>query len=204
MTLLHIDSSILGDQSVSRALSAEIVSCQTSLHPEIEVVYRDLTIDPALHLSGAHMAAWQGAAVDDASLAADLAIGTAYLGELFAAEIIVIGAPMYNFSVPSQLKAWIDRIVVAGKTFSYTAEGQLQSLLPAGKKVIIASTRGNIYGPGTPTEALEHQESYLRGVFSFLGIGDVAIVRAEGIAFGEEAKQAAFAKAREQIAALAA
>ncbi len=150
------------------------------------------------------MAAWQGAAVDDASLAADLAIGTAYLEELFAAEIIVIGAPMYNFSVPSQLKAWIHRIVVAGKTFSYTAEGQLQSLLPAGKKVIIASTRGNIYGPGTPTEALEHQESYLRGVFSFLGIGDVAIVRAEGIAFGEEAKQAAFAKAREQIAALAA
>ncbi len=204
MTLLHIDSSILGDHSTSRALSAEIVALQTSLHPGIEVVYRDLTVDPALHLSGAHMAALQGAPVEDAGLAADLATGTGYLDELFAAEIIVIGAPMYNFSVPSQLKAWIDRVVVAGKTFSYTAEGQIQSLLPPGKTVIIVSTRGNIYGPGTPTEALEHQESYLRGVFSFLDIQDVTVVRAEGIAFGDEARQAAIGKAREQIAALAA
>ncbi len=204
MTLLHIDSSILGDHSASRALSAEIVARQAALHPGIEVVYRDLTIDPALHLSGAHMAASQGAQVEDASLAADLATGGAYLDELLAAEIIVIGAPMYNFSVPSQLKSWIDRIVVAGKTFGYTAEGQLQTLLPPGKKVIIASTRGNIYGVGSPTEALEHQESYLRGVLSFLGITNVTVIRAEGIAFGEEAKQAALSKAREQIAALAA
>ncbi len=204
MTLLHIDSSILGDHSTSRSLTADVVATELSLHPGTEVVYRDLTGDPVLHLSGAHMAAFQGAAVNDAGLAADLATGAAYLDELFAAEIIVIGAPMYNFSVPSQLKAWIDRIVVAGKTFSYTAEGQIQSLLPPGKKVIIVSTRGNIYGDGTPTEALEHQESYLRGVFSFLGIQDVTIIRAEGIAFGEEAKQAAIGKAREQIAALAA
>ena len=116
MKLLHIDSSVLGTHSASRALSAEIVAKQVELHPDIQVAYRDLAADAALHLSSAHLAAWQGGAVEDSVLGADLAKGGGYLEELFAADIIVIGAPMYNFSVPSQLKAWIDRVVVAGKT----------------------------------------------------------------------------------------
>src|SRR5438034_9646094 len=117
MKLLHLDSSILGPHSVTRILSADIVQRQRALHPGLEVIYRDLAADASLHLSGAHMAAWQGAAVENEDLGQDLAKGGSYLDELFAADVIVIGAPMYNFTVPTQLKAWIDRVVVAGKTF---------------------------------------------------------------------------------------
>jgi FMN-dependent NADH-azoreductase len=202
MQLLHIDSSVLGSHSTSRALSADIVARQVALRPGIQVVHRDLATDSALHLSSAHLAAWQGGKVEDASLGADLAKGGDYLDELFAADIVVIGAPMYNFSIPSQLKAWIDRVVVAGKTFRYGpngAEGLLKN-----KKVFIASSRGNVYTPGSAAAALEHHESYLVGVLSFIGLTDVSIVRAEGLAFGPEAKEAAMLKARENIAAMAA
>jgi FMN-dependent NADH-azoreductase len=202
MQLLHIDSSVLGTNSASRALSAEIVAKQIALHPGINVVRRDLAADAASHLSSAHLAAWQGAAVEDDDLGADLAKGGAYLAELLAADIIVIGAPMYNFSIPSQLKAWIDRVVVAGKTFRYGANGA-EGLLK-NKKVFIASSRGNVYAAGSPAAAFEHHESYLTGVLSFIGLTDVAIVRAEGLAFGPEAKEAAMLKARENIAAMAA
>jgi FMN-dependent NADH-azoreductase len=202
MQLLHIDSSVLGTNSASRALSAEIVAKQIALHPGIEVVRRDLAADAASHLSSAHLAAWQGATVEDDDLGADLAKGGAYLEELSAADIIVIGAPMYNFSIPSQLKAWIDRVVVAGKTFRYGANGA-EGLLK-NKKVFIASSRGNVYAAGSPAAAFEHHESYLTGVLSFIGLTDVTIVRAEGLAFGPEAKEAAMLKARANIAAMAA
>ena len=148
MQLLHIDSSVLGTNSASRALSAEIVAKQIALHPGINVVRRDLAVDAASHLSSAHLAACQGAAVADDDLGADLAKGGAYLDELLAADIIVIGAPMYNFSIPSQLKAWIDRVVVAGKTFRYGANGA-EGLLK-NKKVFIASSRGKSMPPGLP------------------------------------------------------
>jgi FMN-dependent NADH-azoreductase len=203
MQLLHIDSSVLGSHSVSRALSAEIVARQIALRPDISVVRRDLATDTALHLSGAHLAAWQGGSVQDAELETDLAKGNAYLDEVFAADIIVIGAPMYNFSVPSQLKAWIDRVVIAGKSFRYGPNGA-ESLLPKNKKVLIASTRGGVYTGGTPAAALEHHESYLTGVLSFIGLSDVTIIRAEGIALGAAAKEASVAQARENIAAMAA
>jgi FMN-dependent NADH-azoreductase len=203
MQLLHIDSSVLGTHSASRTLSAEIVARQVALHPGIHVTHRDLAADAALHLSSAHLAAWQGGAVQDAVLGADLAKGGAYLEELLRADIIVIGAPMYNFSIPSQLKAWIDRVVVAGKTFRYGANGA-EGLLSKDKKVFIASSRGNIYAPGSPAAALEHHESYLIGVLSFMGLTDITIVRAEGLAFGAEAKEAAMLKARANIAAMAA
>jgi FMN-dependent NADH-azoreductase len=202
MQLLHIDSSVLGVNSASRALTAEIVARQVALHPELQVTYRDLAANAALHLSSGHLAAWQGGAVDDSALVADLAKGGVYLEELFAADIIVIGAPMYNFSIPSQLKAWIDRVVVAGKTFRYGANGA-EGLLK-NKKVFIASSRGNIYAAGSPAAALEHHESYLTGVLSFIGLTDVTIVRAEGLAFGTEARDAAMLKARANIAAMAA
>jgi len=202
MQLLHIDSSVLGTNSASRALSAEIVAKQIALHPGINVVRRDLAADAASHLSSAHLAAWQGAAVEDDELGADLAKGGAYLDELLAADIIVIGAPMYNFSIPSQLKAWIDRVVVAGKTFRYGANGA-EGLLK-NKKVFIASSRGNVYAAGSPAAAFEHHESYLTGVLSFIGLTNVTIVRAEGLAFGPEAKEAAMLKARASIAAIAA
>ena len=202
MQLLHLDSSALGAASVSRQLTSEIVARQRALHPGLQVIYRDLAADPALHLTGAHMAARMGATSDDATINADLVKGNAFLDELFAADILVIGAPMYNLSIPTPLKAWIDRIAVAGKTFQHTATGP-EGLLK-NKKAFIASARGGVYSAGSPAAALEHQESYLLGLLAFIGVTDVKVVRAEGIAFGPEAKEAAIAHALEDIAAIAA
>ncbi|VEA65946.1 FMN-dependent NADH-azoreductase [Serratia plymuthica] len=202
MQLLHLDSSVLGTASVSRHLSSEIVARHQALHPGIRVISRDLAADPALHLSGAHLAAFQGVASEDATINADLVKGNAYMDELIVADILVIGAPMYNFSIPTPLKAWIDRIAVAGKTFSYTATGP-EGLLK-NKKAFIASSRGSVYTAGSPAAAMEHQESYLIGLLAFLGVTDVTVVRAEGIAFGPEAKEAAVARALESIAAITA
>ena len=202
MQLLHIDSSVLGTNSVSRALTAEIVARQLTLHPGMTVIHRDLATDAALHLSAAHLAAWQGGAVEDALLNADLAKGGAFLEEIFASDIVVIGAPMYNFSIPSQLKAWIDRVVIAGKSFRYGANGP--EGLVKNKKVFIASSRGGVYVPDSPAAALEHHESYLTGVLAFIGMTDVTIIRAEGLAIGAEIRERAISKAREHIAAIAA
>ena len=197
MTLLHIDSSILGSNSVSRDLTRQIVERQSVLNPGLKVTYRDLATNPALHLSGAHLAG-------DASLSDDLAKGGAFIDELFAADVIVIGAPMYNFSISSQLKAWIDRVVVASKTFKYSETGAPESLLPKGKKVIIASSRGGLYSAGTPSAFMDHHESYLLGVLAFIGLTDVTVIRAEGLALGPDAREASIANARQEIAALAA
>jgi len=202
MRLLHLDSSVLGPASVSRQLSAELVARLQALHPGLQVVYHDLAADPAFHLSGAHIAARGGATSEDATIDADLVKGNAYLDELFAADILVIGAPMYNFSIPTSLKAWIDRIAVAGKTFRYTAAGP-EGLLKD-KKAFIASARGSVYAAGSPAAAFEHQESYVVGVLSFLGVKDVKVVRAEGVAFGPQARQAAIAGALQDIAAITA
>lgn len=202
MQLLHLDSSVLGTASVSRQLSARIVARHQALHAGLHVVVRDLAADPALHLSGAHMAAFQGAPTDDATITADLLKGNAYLDELFASDVLVIGAPMYNLSIPTPLKAWIDRVAVAGKTFRYTATGP-EGLLQ-GKKAFIASARGGVYSAGSPAAALEHQESYLIGLLAFLGVVDVTVVRAEGLALGEQAKDAAISQALADIAALSA
>lgn len=202
MQILHLDSSVLGTASVSRQLSAGIVARYKALHPDATVVSRDLAADPALHLTGAHMAAFQGAVVEDATITADLLKGNAYMEELFASDVIVIGAPMYNLSIPTPLKAWIDRIAVAGKTFQYTATGP-EGLLK-NKRAFIASARGGVYSAGSPAAAIEHQESYLIGLLAFLGVTDVTIVRAEGIAFGPEAKEAAVTRALADIEAIAA
>jgi FMN-dependent NADH-azoreductase len=201
-TILHIDSSILGGYSVSRTLTADIVAKQQALHPGARVIRRDLVVDAAMHLSDAHMAVFQGGEVGNPALGQDLATGGAYIDDLFAADIIVIGAPMYNFSIPTQLKGWIDRVAVAGRTFQYGANGP--EGLVKGKKVYVASARGGIYTGGSPAAALDFQETYLLAALAFIGLADVVIVRAEGLALGEEAKAAAVAGAKVQIEALAA
>src|SRR5579859_3006022 len=195
MKLLHIDSSILGQNSVSRILTAEVVEQQRRLHPGLEVIYRDLAAAPHLHFSPAHLAAAYGV-TPDSTVATDLADGNAVIDELFAADIIVIGAPMYNFAVPTQLKAWIDRSLVAGRTFHYTPTGP-EGLLPKGKTVIVVSSRGGFYGPESPLNAFDHQEAYLRQALGFIGLTDVTIVRAEGLAVSPESKEAALAAARQ-------
>jgi FMN-dependent NADH-azoreductase len=200
MRLLHIDSSILGAGSASRALSAEIVAVQRRRNPDIDVTYRDLAAQPLGHLSAAHLTAAQGASPEAATLLSDLAAGQEALEEFLAADVVVIGAPMYNFAIPSQLKAWIDRLAVAGKTFRYTLNGP--EGLAGGKTVIVASSRGGFYGPETLIAFLDHQESYLQGLFGFLGISDVRFIRAEGLALGVEQRATAMADARGEIAKL--
>lgn len=201
MKLLHIDSSIFGDGSVSRILSSEIVAALRTGRPDIEVIRRDLAAAPIGHLTASHLGALQGAPVDP-TIAQDVSAGQAALEEFLSADIIVVGAPMYNFSVPSQLKTWIDRVAVAGKTFRYSERG-LEGLA-GGKKLIIASARGGLFGADTPQAALDHQETYLRALFGFLGITDISFVRAEGVAIGPEAREKAVAAAKAEAAKLAA
>jgi FMN-dependent NADH-azoreductase len=199
MKLLHIDASILGENSVSRQLSAAIVARLRHGHPDIAVTYYDLGSEPIGHLTGAHLGAAQP---ENASLQQDVARGQQALEDFLSADIVVVGAPMYNFSVSSQLKAWIDRLFVAGKTFRYTQKG-VQGLA-AGKKVVVASSRGGFYGADTPTAFLDHQETYLRGVFGFFGITDITFVRAEGLNVSADQRKAAIAAATAEAARLAA
>lgn len=202
MKLLHVNSSILGAGSVSRLLSAEIVASEQKRNPGLEVTYRDVAADPVDHLSGVHLAAMQGARPDDELQRLDVANGQAALDEFLAADIVVIGAPMYNFSVPSQLKAWIDRLAVAGKTFRYTEKGPQG--LAGGKRVIVASSRGGFYSGELQIAFLDHQENYLRSIFGFFGIDDVTFIRAEGIALGPEQREKAIDGAKGEIALIAA
>jgi FMN-dependent NADH-azoreductase len=193
MKLLHIDSSVLGPHSVSRQVSAAIVDRLRQASPSLEVVYRDLTEAPLAHLSGSHLAAAQGAP-PPAELGSDLAASKAALDEFLSADTVVIGAPMYNFTIPSQLKAWIDRILVAGKTFKYGEKGP--EGLAGNKRVILAISRGGYYGLDTPYSAGEHLETYLRWVFGFIGITPEFIF-ADGIQVGPEHREKALASALE-------
>lgn len=197
--ILHIDSSILGEYSVSRQLSAEIVARHKAAHPGATVLYRDLAAAPLPYLTGAHMAARQGGPVTEATLEADLAVGNSHIEDLVAADIVVIGVPMYNFSIPAQLKSWIDRVVVAGRTFQYGATGP-EGLLPAGKKAFLISSRGGVYTGGSPAAVLDHQEKYLGAVLGFIGVRDVTWIRAEGLSLGADAKEAAIIQAQGEIA----
>ena len=196
MKLLHIDSSILGDASASRQLSQEVVQAWAAAEPGVQVTYRDLAADAISHLSAASLvAAGTPAELRDAAQKHEAALGENSIEEFLAADAIVIGAPMYNFTVPSQLKAWIDRIAVAGKAFRDT-ENDPQGLA-GGKKVIIVSTAGGLHA-GQPSGAAH--EDYLKLVLGFLGITDIEVIRAEGLAYGEEPRANAIKGARAEIA----
>ena len=183
MTILHIDSSINGENSASRTISAAIVDKLRQSHWGEDVIYRDLVANPIPHLT-----------LD--AFAANLD-----LDEFLAADTVVIGAPMYNFTLPTQLKAWIDRILVAGRTFRYTESGP--EGLATGKRVIIALARGGFYHEGAPAAALEHLETYLRGVFNFIGI-EPEFVTADGLAIGPEQRETALGQALGETVRLAA
>ncbi|KGI77426.1 FMN-dependent NADH-azoreductase [Oleiagrimonas soli] len=189
MNILHLDASALGAHSVSRELTANIVAHLRQAHPDAKVVYRDLVANPIPH--------WQPVA--DVSREPS-SLGEEILDEFLAADIVVMGAPMYNFGISSQLKAWVDRIAVPGKVFRYTENGP--EGLAGDKRVIIASSRGGIYSEG-PAAALDFQENYLRGFLGFIGITDIDVVRAEGVAMSPEHKQNALKKARDTIHGLA-
>ena len=199
MKLLHVDSSILGDNSVSRKITAGIVEALRAGSPGMDVTHRDLVAEPIGHLSGAYLAGQSADVKHDQALQEELDLGGRALAEFLAADVVVVGAPMYNFAVPSQLKAWVDRILVAGKTFRYTESGA--EGLVHGKRIVIAVSRGGKY-EGTPHQALEHQESWLRGVFGFMGLKDVEVIRAEGVAYGPEAREASLKAALDEAQVL--
>ena len=182
-TILHLDSSAVGSASATRAITAAIVD--SIKQPGDQVSYRDLDAQPIEHLTGAILS---GGDPLGARLGEDL------IKQFMEADTLVIGAPMYNFSIPSTLKAWIDRIAVAGKTFRYTENGPVG--LAGNKRVILVSARGGIYGDSNPSD---FQEAYLRQVFSFLGVKDLHIVRAEGIAYGPDQRQSAIEGALKSI-----
>lgn len=196
MNILQIDSSILGDNSVSRGLTARAAARYA--RPGSTLVRRDLAAEPLRHLSGDLFAA--RALEPEARTpeqAADVAASDAALEEFLAADVVVIGAPMYNFSIPSQLKAWIDRISVAGKTFRYTEAGP--EGLANGKKVVIVSSRGGFYSEGE-AKLMDHQESYLGAVFGFLGVTDIELVRAEGVNISPDQRRSSVEAAEAALA----
>lgn len=196
MKLLHIDSSILGDNSASRQLSREVVEAWKAADPSIEVVYRDLAADAIAHFSSATLvAAGTPEEARDAAQAFEAKLSAETLEEFLAADAVVIGAPMYNFSVPTQLKAWIDRVAVAGKTFRYTEAGP--EGLCGNKKVVLVSTAGGLHA-GQPTSV--GHEDFLKVFLGFIGITDLEVVRAHGLAYGPEHRTQAIDAAQAQIA----
>jgi FMN-dependent NADH-azoreductase len=201
MKILHIDCSPMGERSVSRQLTAKAVAAQVAKHPGAQVEHLDLAIHAPNHLDLTGLAPRLGIAPADLTPAqhAENAITERLLTQFLAADVLVVGAPMYNFSVPTQLKAWCDRIAQAGRTFQYTPTGPKG--LVTGKKAIVISTRGGFYA-GKPHEvAMDHQEAYMKGFFGFLGITDVQIVRAEGLNTGDEPRQQAIAAAEKALTA---
>ncbi len=201
MKILHLDSSVTGEKSVSRPLSRTAAEKLKSVNPGAEYIYRDLVKDSLRHYTAVLRSHGDNEAQVTPEQKAELAIGEEILNEFMTADTVLIGAPMYNFGVPSQLKAWIDLVCVAGKTFQYGANGP--EGLCAGKKVVVISSRGGLYGPGSPFESFDHQERYLRDVFTFLGIKDVNVITAEGVAYGPEKAAAALASANSKIEQLA-
>ena len=182
MNLLHIDLSIQAEGSASRMISAAIVKRLKAVNPHTQVTYRDLAAEPLPHVTLEALSAVSANAV---------------LAEFLAADIVVIGAPMYNFGIPSQLKAWLDRILIAGHTFSYGADGVTG--LAAGKRVIVAHARGGIYAEGSPAAASDHAGQYLRAVLGFIGIDKPHFITAEGLALGAEQREAALARALAEV-----
>lgn len=180
MKLLHLDSSISGTGSASRAISAAVVERLRETDPSVDVTYRDLVAQPIPHMT-----------LDD-YVRLD---GGADVQQFLDADIVVIGAGFYNFTIPSQLKAWIDRIAVRGRTFAYGENGPVG--LAKGKRVVIALARGNVYGEGSPYASYEHAETLLRTLFGFVG-ADVQFVIAEGLGRGEEARRTAIDVALEE------
>lgn len=201
-TILHIDSSVRSQGSLTRQLGAEVIAKLQAANPAATVVTRDVVSSPLPHLTEQHIGAFFTPAEQrNAEQAYAIKTSDALVDELLAADTIVIGAPMYNFSITSGLKAWIDHIARVGRTFQYGANGP-QGLV-TGKKVIVVVASGGVYSEG-PAAAYDHVTTYLRAALGFLGMTDVSFVIAEGVSMGEEAVTKAQAKARTQIDAIAA
>ncbi|WP_233977558.1 FMN-dependent NADH-azoreductase [Pectobacterium versatile] len=198
MNILHIDSSILESGSVSRQISADVVEQLVKQHPHAVVTYRDVVKDEIRHLTGPIVAGFRqiaSSSADEATLR-EHQLSEALVTEFLANDVIVIGAPMYNFSVSSQLKSWLDRLAQVGKTFKYTEKGPVG--LSGGRTVIVVSSRGGFYTT-PPSLDMDFQERYLQGFFRFLGITDIHFIRAEGASKGDEIKHREIQNAQSSI-----
>lgn len=198
MKILHIDSATTGADSVTREVSAAIVAHLTTKYPDAEVTRLDLVATPIPHLDEVSTGALRRpTAAKTPEMEAATESELASLRQFMDADVAVIGAPMYNFSIPSGLKAWIDRLGVPGVSFSYSEAGPKG--LAGNTRVIIASSQGGMYTDG---DAAEHQESLLKAFLGFIGVTDITIIRADKIGFGPEARAASIAAAKEQVAKL--
>jgi FMN-dependent NADH-azoreductase len=198
--VLIVDSAATGDASVSRRLTAELEAILRGRGP-VRIVRRDVGTDPVPHLSTETTPAIRGGEAETDAARDALALSDTLIAELKAADLVVIGAPMYNFGMPSTLKAWFDHVLRAGITFRYSAAGP-EGLLK-GKKAIVVESRAGLYSEG-PAAAMDSQEPHLRTLLAFMGLDDVTFVRAEKLAFGPEAAEASIAEAVEQLRSLAA
>jgi FMN-dependent NADH-azoreductase len=197
--ILVINSSAAGGDSVSRVLVAEAVTRLLETQPNAKITHRDLGENPPPHLISQTLNGVRGTATTETEFAARR-LSDELIAELKAADTVVIGAPMYNFSVPTTLRAWFDHVLRAGHTFKY-ADGAVRGLL-GGKRVIVIESRGGLYSEG-PAQAVDFQEPYLRHLLGFIGLTDVTFVRAEKIGYGPEARAASVEAAKAQLAEVA-
>jgi FMN-dependent NADH-azoreductase len=200
MNILIIDSAATGAESISHQLTDGLADTLRRRHPAARIVRRDIGAEPIPHLDAETTAAIRGAepATDKAHSA--VALSDRLVAELKAADLIVIGAPMYNFGMPSTLKAWFDHVLRAGITFRYSEAGP--EGLVTGKKAIVVETRGGLYSSG-PAAAMDSQEPHLRTMLGFMGVDDVSFVRAEKLGFGPDAVAEAIEAATAELDRLA-
>jgi FMN-dependent NADH-azoreductase len=196
--VLIIDSAATGDKSVSRKLTSEFETQLRVRDPQVRIVHRDVGRETIPHLTEETVSAIRGAPETDAGRVTQ-ALSDQLIAELQAADLIVIGAPMYNFGITSTLKAWFDHVLRAGITFRYTAAGP--EGLVTGKRAVVVEARAGLYSEG-PASVMDHQEPHLRTLLGFMGITDVTFVRAERLAFGPEAASAAVTEAIAQLDAI--
>ncbi|MBH8576608.1 FMN-dependent NADH-azoreductase [Nostocaceae cyanobacterium CENA369] len=198
--ILHIDTSPRGERSISRSLCYEFITSWKDAHPGDTVTYRDLGHNPVPHVDESWIAAaFTPPEARPPELTEAIKLSDNLVDEFLAAERYVFGVPMYNFNIPSTFKAYIDQIVRVGRTFAFE-NNAYKGLVDSSKKVLVVTTRGGAFSPGTPLAAYDYQEPYLRAVFAFIGLTDVTFIYAENLNSGDDARQQSLAAAKDAIA----
>ncbi|HYW22060.1 MAG TPA: FMN-dependent NADH-azoreductase [Nodularia sp. (in: cyanobacteria)] len=200
--ILHIDASPRGERSISRALSYEFITSWKDTHSGVTVSYRDLGRNPVPHVDESWIAAaFTPPDARTLELNEAIKLSDSLVDEFLAADCYVFGVPMYNLSVPSTFKAYIDQIVRIGRTFAMTENGY-QGLVDRSKKVLIITSRGGSFAPGTPYEAYDHQAPYLRALLGFIGLTDITFIHADSLNMGDDLREKSMVAAKDAIAQL--
>ncbi|TVP56649.1 MAG: FMN-dependent NADH-azoreductase [Nodularia sp. (in: Bacteria)] len=198
--ILHIDTSPRGERSISRALCYEFITSWKDSHSGVTVTYRDLGRNPVPHVDESWIAAaFTPPEARTPELNEAIKLSDDLVDEFLAADMYVFGVPMYNLSIPSTFKAYIDQIVRAGRTFAISEKGY-EGLVDSSKKVLIITSRGGTFPPGTPYEAYDQQVPYLRAILGFMGLTDVTFIHADSLNLGDEPRQKSIAAAKDAIA----